>query len=132
MMARAALAALAALAAPQAGAQEVNCAAPVTQLDMNFCAERAWKLADEDLNLAYGMARSLMRQTDAALPEADRGAEVALRDAQRAWIAFRDAACRAEGYVWFGGSIRPQVVALCLERMTRARTEELRSLAERH
>jgi uncharacterized protein YecT (DUF1311 family) len=120
------------LCAAGAQAQEVNCAAPVTQLDMNICADRAWKLADEDLNLAYGMARSLMRQTDAALPEGDRGAEVALRDAQRAWIAFRDAACRAEGYVWFGGSIRPLVVSTCLERMTRARTEELRVLAEPH
>jgi uncharacterized protein YecT (DUF1311 family) len=113
-------------------AQEVNCAAPVTQLDMNFCADRAWKLADGDLNLAYGMARTLMRQTDAALPAADRGAEIALRDAQRAWIAFRDAACKAEGYVWFGGSIRPLVVSSCLERMTRSRTEELRALAEPH
>jgi uncharacterized protein YecT (DUF1311 family) len=119
-------------AATGAPAQEVNCAAPVTQLDMNLCAERAWKLADEDLNLAYGMARSLMRQTDAALPAVDRGAEAALRDAQRAWITFRDAACKAEGYVWFGGSIRPQVVSMCLERMTRARTEELRALAEPH
>jgi uncharacterized protein YecT (DUF1311 family) len=73
-----------------------------------------------------------MQQTDAALAEADRGAEIALRDAQRAWITFRDAACRAEGYVYFGGSMRLQVVALCLERMTRARTEELRSIAEPH
>jgi uncharacterized protein YecT (DUF1311 family) len=120
------------LSAAGAQAQQVNCAAPVTQLDMNFCADRAWKLADEDLNLAYGMARSLMRQTDSALPAADRGAEVALRDAQRAWIAFRDAACSAEGYVYVGGSIRPLVVLNCLERMTRARTEELRTLAEPH
>ena len=118
------------LCATGAKAQVVNCAAPVTQLDMNFCADRAWKLADEDLNLAYRMARTLMQQTDAALPVADRGAEVALRDAQRAWITFRDAACRAEGYVYFGGSIRPLVVSNCIERMTRARTEELRTLAE--
>ena len=120
------------LCATGAKAQVVNCAAPVTQLDMNICADRAWKLADEDLNLAYRMARTLMQQTDAALPVADRGAEVALRDAQRAWITFRDAACRAEGYVYFGGSIRPLVVSNCLERMTRARTEELRTLAEAH
>jgi uncharacterized protein YecT (DUF1311 family) len=120
------------LCATGAKAQVVNCAAPVMHLDMNFCADRAWKLADEDLNLAYRMARTLMQQTDAALPVADRGAEVALRDAQRAWITFRDAACRAEGYVYFGGSIRPLVVSNCLERMTRARTEELRTLAEAH
>jgi uncharacterized protein YecT (DUF1311 family) len=129
---RGAALALGLCAAAAAQAQEVDCAAPVTQQDSNFCADRAWKLADEDLNLAYGMARSLMQQTDAALPQADRGAEVALRDAQRAWITFRDAACRAEGYVFFGGSIRPLVVSNCLERMTRARTEDLRALAEPH
>ncbi len=115
-----------------AQAQAVNCAAPVTQMDMNACADRAWTLADEDLNLAYGMARSLMRQTDAALPQADRGAEAALRDAQRAWVVFRDAACKAEGYLYVGGTIRPMVVSLCLERLTRARTEDLRAIAEPH
>jgi uncharacterized protein YecT (DUF1311 family) len=120
------------IGATGAQAQEVDCAAPVTQLDMNICADRAWKMADEDLNLAYGMARTLMRQTDAALPEKDRGAELALRDAQRAWITFRDAACTAEGYVYAGGSIRPLVVSQCLERLTRARTEDLRRLAEPH
>lgn len=120
------------LCATGAQAQQVNCADPVTQLDMNYCADLAWKLADEDLNLAYSMARTLMQQTDAALSAADRGAEVALRDAQRAWITFRDAACSAEGYVYFGGSIRPLVVSRCLERMTRARTEELRTMAEQN
>jgi uncharacterized protein YecT (DUF1311 family) len=108
----------------------VNCAEAVTQVDMTYCADRAWKLADEDLNLAYGFAQTMMKQIDAALPQDQRGAEQALREAQRAWIAFRDAGCKAEGYRVAGGSMQPMVVATCLERVTRARTEELRMLGE--
>ena len=54
----------------------------------------------------------------------------ALRDAQRAWIAFRDRACEVEGMRYEGGSIQPMIVAGCLERLTRARSEDLRLLAE--
>jgi uncharacterized protein YecT (DUF1311 family) len=108
----------------------VNCAEAVTQVDMTYCADRAWKLADEDLNLAYGFAQTMMKQIDAALPQDQRGAEQALREAQRAWIAFRDAGCKAEAYRVAGGSMQPMVVATCLERVTRARTEELRMLGE--
>lgn len=109
---------------------DVNCAEPATQSDMNFCANRAWQMADEDLNLAYGFAQTMMKQVDAALPEDQRGAEQALLEAQRAWLAFRDAGCKAEGYRVAGGSMQPMVVATCLERVTRARTEELRMLGE--
>lgn len=108
--------------------QQMHCATAATQIDMNICAERAWIQADADLNVAYRVARDRMRQTDAVLQPADRGAEVALRDAQRSWIAFRDAACAAEGYAYFGGSIRPLVVTQCLERLTRARTADLRAM----
>lgn len=111
-------------------AEQVDCANAVTQQDMNFCADQAWRLADQDLNLAYGIARSQMQQIDAALSEGDRGAELSLRTAQRAWITFRDAACDAEGFSSFGGSIRPMIVSLCLERLTRARTDDLRLFAE--
>lgn len=116
--------------AAAAGTEGPDCAAPVTQLDMTLCAEQAWRRADEDLNLAYGFARKMMQDIDAGLPDDQKGAEVALRDAQRAWIAFRDAGCAAEGFRAAGGSMRPMVVALCLERVTRARTEDLRALGE--
>jgi uncharacterized protein YecT (DUF1311 family) len=111
-------------------AQEANCAEPATQIDMNLCADRAWKLADEDLNLAYGFAKEMMATIDAGLPSDEQGAAKALTEAQRAWISFRDAGCAAEGFRVRGGSMEPMVVGQCLERVTRARTEELRSLGE--
>lgn len=107
-----------------------NCAEAVTQADMNICADLAWKAADEDLNLAYGFAVSMMQAVDAGLPEDQRGAEAALREGQRAWIAFRDAGCAAEGFRVRGGSMEPLVVASCRERVTRARTEDLRAWSE--
>lgn len=113
-----------------AGAQEADCANAATQLEMTFCAEAAWKLADQDLNLAYGVARDMMRQIDAGLPKGEGQAEASLREAQRAWITFRDAGCASEGFRVQGGSLEPMVIYACRERVTRARTEDLRGLAE--
>lgn len=116
-------------AAAPALAQDVDCREPQTQMEMTFCAEQAWQAADEDLNLAYGMAQKAMKQLDSALGE-DKGASAMLRDAQRAWIDFRDKACAAEGYQAHGGSMEPQLIYACRERLTRQRTEDLRLLGE--
>ncbi|WP_323784381.1 lysozyme inhibitor LprI family protein [Thalassovita sp.] len=121
---------LSALLATSGAAQALDCSAPQTQQDMNQCAYQMWQYADEDLNLAYQMARDFMRTTDSYLPENLKGAEAALRDAQRAWIPFRDNACAAEGFAFRGGSMEPLMVLSCKERLTRQRTEELRSLSE--
>ena len=67
-------------AATPARAQDVDCREPQTQMEMTFCAEQAWQAADEDLNLAYGMAQKAMKQLDSALGE-DKGASAMLRDA---------------------------------------------------
>jgi uncharacterized protein YecT (DUF1311 family) len=53
-----------------------------------------------------------------------------LRDAQRAWIPFRDAACAAEAQIARGGTAMGFVTLLCLDRLTRARTEDLRIFAQ--
>lgn len=102
-------------------AQSPNCANPVTQLAMNQCAARNYEAADAELNAVYKQARARMK---AFSPEAG----VLLRDAQRAWIPFRDKACDAEGMLYQGGSIRPLIVLNCLERLTRQRIADLREL----
>jgi len=111
-------------------AQQVDCGKAYSQVELTFCAEKAWMQADEDLNLAYGLARKTMKDIDAGLAPDARGAEAALRDAQRSWVAFRDAACTAEGYRVYGGTAEPMVIYNCRERLTRARTEDLRLLGE--
>lgn len=111
-------------------AQDVDCANAMAQMELTYCAEQDWLAADEALNVAYGEAKALMQQIDADLPKAERGAEVYLRDAQRAWIGFRDAACVAEGYVMHGGSAEPMLIYGCRARLTEQRAEDLRLLTE--
>lgn len=104
----------------------------MTQVEMNACAAAELARVDADLNAAYAEARSAMRQRDAsqtADQTADQtGAERTLRDAQRAWIAYRDLACAAEGFLVRGGSIEPLVVLMCKTRLTQTRVDDLRGL----
>jgi uncharacterized protein YecT (DUF1311 family) len=52
--------------------------------------------------------------------------EAKLREAQRAWIVFRDAHCTVEGYDQArGGSMEPMVYHGCRARLTRERTRQL-------
>lgn len=124
------LLALALIGPRTALAQEVDCAAAETQVEMTFCAEQDWQDADADLNDAYKAAMAVMQQTDAALPADQQGAEVALREAQRAWIIFRDQGCAAEGYQMHGGTVEPMVIYECRARLSQSRAEDLWALAE--
>ena len=127
-----ALAVLLALAGP-AGAQVLlppgtDCEAPDGYEVVETCARAALEAADGELNLAYGLAMTEARVlTDTyALNGEPLGtpAEDLLRQAQRDWIAFRDAACAAEATL--GGSEWEGIVALeCLTRLTLRRTEDL-------
>ena len=116
--------------APPATAQDVDCENAMSQMEMTYCAEQDWLMQDADLNDAYAAAKAAMRQVDAGLPKAERGAEAYLRDAQRAWIGFRDSACAAEGYLMHGGSAEPMVIYGCRARLTEARALDLWALAE--
>jgi uncharacterized protein YecT (DUF1311 family) len=120
------LATLFTLLAGAAAAQDIDCANAVTQRDMNFCAEREWQEADTDLNLAYTDVMAEMKEIDATLPDALQGAAATLRDAQRAWIVFRDANCAASGFMMRGGSAEALLIYGCMRQMTVNRTEELR------
>jgi len=128
---RAALALLA-LLAPPAAAQHWNCDDPASlpQQGMNFCAHRDWQAADAELNRVYRLARTAMRALDADLPPDLQGAEAALRDAQRAWIVFRDKACEAEGYLFRGGTMEPFIVSSCMAGLTRQRIQGLQTLSD--
>lgn len=106
-------------------AQELDCDNPQTQQDMNQCAQAEWENADEELNGAYSEAISALRSWDLDLPAADRGAESALRNAQRSWISFRDNACLAESYAMVGGSAQPLLYSSCMARLTWARAGDL-------
>ena len=120
---------LACLALP-AAAQEVDCASAMAQVDLNACAYADWEAADADLNTAYQQAMALLSDWDASLPKGEQGGAKALREAQRAWITFRDKACEVEGYAMKGGSAEPLLVYGCMRVLTLERTGHLTSMVE--
>ena len=87
------------------------------QMTMNMCASHRYSAADKTLNQQY---RQLMAQQDAV-------GKQRLRDAQRAWISFRDKDCLANtGLREESGSIWPLLHYSCLERHTSQRSEDLK------
>lgn len=107
----------------------VDCTNTPVQQEMNLCAEQDWMEADADLNATYKEAMAVMKGYDANLPKTERGAELNLRAAQRAWVSFRDAACAAEGFAMHGGSAEPLLIYGCRARLTRQRAEDLHLLS---
>jgi len=111
-------------------AQTLDCTAPTTQIEMTGCAAQAHEAADGDLNLAWKLAADRAKSIDAAVPGLEPSNFQILLDAQRAWIPFRDKACEAESTLARGGSMQNMLFYICLERLTRQRTEDLRLYGE--
>ena len=119
-----------ALATPAAAlAQSVSgldCSKAVATVELNACAERDFAKADRELNEVYRAA--LVRvDRDAANDMVRREWRAALQDAQRKWLAYRDADCKGPvAYRWQGGTGAALAVQVCLLEKTVARTGELR------
>ncbi len=112
--------ALLALSCATAHAQytgDIDCTNPMTQRDMNICANRDYAVADAELNAAYRDAMATLDETGKAR----------LKDDERNWIAARDRECKAATAETQGGSIHPLDLAGCLAEKTKARTRELRT-----
>lgn len=111
---------------PCAGfAQDLDCANATSQVEMTGCAARAFERADADLNAAYQVAVADAKRVDAAEPSWDPSNFEMLRDAQRAWIPYRDAACAAESNWARGGTMQNMLFYICLERLTKRRADDL-------
>ena len=94
--------ALGLLAVP-AAAQDVDCSTAMTQVDLNQCAYQDWEEADARLNAVYKEVVAAYTSLDDDLPEELGSGVKTLREAQRAWISFRDLDCEAEGFAMRGG-----------------------------
>lgn len=111
-------------------AKDINCKNTQVQAEMTACAQRDWQIADADLTEAYRAAQLAMKAIDASTLGVKRGASVSLRDAERAWITYRDAACLSESFAWKGGSGEMMVIHLCRTRITKQRTADLWTLSQ--
>ena len=117
-----------------AQAEEPDCRDPQTQIELNICARMDFERADAELNRVYRQSIASERQADRELDrtyDQRPSNESILREAQRAWVAFRDAQCtyEANGEAR-GGSMEPMVHGQCMARMTRERIAQLSGPAE--
>ena len=110
-------------------AQDCNSNA-MDQSTMNICAHQDWEYADKELNRVYKQAKAAARRMDQYLEAGQVPVVTMLRDAQRAWIPFRDQACAVESTSMRGGSAQPLLLWGCMARLTRQRTEDLRDFAD--
>lgn len=96
-----------------------------TTLGMSMCNQAEAEAWDVLLNREYKAAMAagkLMDEDEAAhYPNLDKRTET-LRDAQRAWIVFRDAECRNAYANWGSGSMRHIAGTACLLELTAERT----------
>ena len=99
------------------GAKKAPCSDVNTQAEMNICAGKEYKAADATLNRVYQQLVAML----------DAEAKTQLKEAQTAWIKYRDANCDFVGDQYKGGSIRPLILGLCLADVTKNRTAELRA-----
>jgi len=118
--------------AAEFGGDPPECADPVTQQDMNYCAALEWEEADAELNRQWRETVSEIQRLDAQTTPGDGrpGYFEQLLEAQRAWLTFRDGHCASVGYHARGGSLEPLLVANCRTALTRERTEQLRQLEQ--
>ena len=115
-------------------AREHQCGDPQNQADMNACAWIDFQRADAELNRLWPQIIASARASDR---EIDREfdtrptEEAKLREAQRAWVTFRDAHCTVEGYEEArGGSMETMVYEGCRAQLTRERITQLQGRSE--
>ena len=89
-----------------------------TTIGMGFCVSREWEWWDARLNEAYGALMARHRATDAEAGMNVPSLAQTLRDMQRAWITYRDAACDYERAQWGGGTGGGPATGACLMRLT--------------
>ena len=93
------------------------CTDPQTQFEMNQCAGKAYKAADLELNQVYQRLATRL----------DDGEKTQLKEAQTAWLKYRDSNCEFVADQFKGGSMRPMIYGYCLADVTKKRTSELKS-----
>lgn len=115
------MAGLIALAPAAAFAQGPHpCITQANTLEINACAQEKFQAADKRLNAAYQV---VLKQLDGG--GNGPATKKALVDAQRKWVAFREADCKAQASVYQGGTIAPSVYMECMIAHADARTRAL-------
>ncbi|WP_167483931.1 lysozyme inhibitor LprI family protein [Mesorhizobium tamadayense] len=92
-----------------------DCAAAKTQADFASCTAKDAASADAALNAVYKALAGRLAPAD----------QQRLRDAQRAWIPFRDKECAFRTQPYADGSVYSSLVETCKAELTRTRLTQL-------
>lgn len=104
------------LAACAGSAYAVDCQNAMATPDINECASIEQKKVEDKLNKVY-------QRVIKTIGEADT--RKALVDAQRAWVKFREADCKAVYELYKGGTIRTVMFIGCMQQHAEARIKNL-------
>lgn len=111
---------------PAAADDAIDCANANSTVEMNFCSDKAFDEADAKLNAVYQNVLAQIAKSDLEKPYDRASWEAAMREAQRAWVAFRDADCKgAVPMEWSGGTGTSAAVSGCMTEKTETRAKEL-------
>lgn len=104
-----------------------------TTVGMSECFRREGAQWDGLLNEAYGKVMAEAEKADAEMKELGSAAPPQappLRDMQRSWIAYRDAACLYEATRWGGGSGAGPAATGCTMELTARQALRLMGYAD--
>ncbi|MBW4789527.1 lysozyme inhibitor LprI family protein [Alcaligenes faecalis subsp. faecalis] len=101
------------LMASASSVQAADCGSMTNQNAMNQCFSNEYKNSDAELNKLYKEIGNRLKD--------DADTLKALRNAQRAWISFRDAECDFAAINTQGGSIHSMLITTCRNELTQAR-----------
>jgi uncharacterized protein YecT (DUF1311 family) len=107
-------------AKPQKERQIHPCEGNGSQAEASGCAHREFLAADAELNKAYNRLTGILDAEEKAL----------LKEAELAWIKYRNTNCTFESSQYAGGTMRPMIESFCMARVTKARTAELKEQYE--
>jgi uncharacterized protein YecT (DUF1311 family) len=88
----------------------------ITTMEVDACVSAEFEQADAVLNRYYAVA---LRQARTA---GDAATATGLTQAERSWLAYRNAECDAAAEVYRGGTIATSVSITCRTRLTHLRT----------
>ncbi len=123
---------IAALLLMAAAPQERDCS-DLPQQPMNMCLHEAYQRTDTEMNRQWRITSEAMKAQDRGIDRSydkDPGYFPTLLAAQRAWLTYRSQQCLLESFEMRGGSGAPMMHSLCMARITRERTGQLKSLVE--
>lgn len=120
-----------ALVAPTAHADDAwICDTSKDNADHIACADREFHAQDAELNRVYQSLLKTALGDTKPLHGYGPPPYMALKDAQRAWVAYRDSNCHWKSTQFYGGTEQAVIMASCRALATRDRVNELKAFQQ--